>query len=59
MQGYADNMPLIGSDHVNMETMPPNTGAVVNDWLKKVAVYKDEQGVLRKFAGTDFVALKS
>lgn len=54
-QGYADNLPLLGSDFVGMDDMRPGTGVVINDGLQKLAVFKEEKGILNKFSGTVFL----
>lgn len=51
-QGFADNLPLLGNDFVSLDDMEPNTGAVINQGFQKLAVFKDEKGIVNKFSGT-------
>ena len=53
-QAYANNLPLLGNDFVGIDDMTPGTGAVTNDGLQKLAVFKDEKGIMNKFSGTIF-----
>eukprot|EP00850_Spirogloea_muscicola_P001748 SM000006S19513 [mRNA] locus=s6:1269219:1272436:+ [translate_table: standard] len=49
VQGYKDNLPFLGKDGVRIEDMKPETGAVVQDGLQSVAVYKDKSGVVSRY----------
>lgn len=49
-QGYANNLPLLGSEFTSVEGIANKSGAVVNIGLKKVAVYKDESGIAHQFS---------
>ena len=50
-QGFADNLPLLGNDFVSLDDMENNTGAVINQGLQKLAVFKDGKGIINKFSG--------
>lgn len=50
VKGYASKAPLIGSDAVDIEDLLPNSGAIKQDGLHKVAVYKDQNGCLHKYS---------
>eukprot|EP00850_Spirogloea_muscicola_P004666 SM000020S06016 [mRNA] locus=s20:406024:409260:+ [translate_table: standard] len=49
VQGFKDNLPFLGKDGVTIEDMLPDTGAVVQDGLQSVAVYKDKTGVVSRY----------
>ncbi|KAH9310898.1 hypothetical protein KI387_025933 [Taxus chinensis] len=47
-QGYRDHIPFVGTDSIDIEDMLPNTGGVIQKHMKKMAVYKDKNGVVHK-----------
>ncbi|MCO5583184.1 hypothetical protein L7F22_037092 [Adiantum nelumboides] len=50
VKGYASNAPLVGTDTIDIEDLMPTTGAIKQEGLQKVAVYKDENGQLHKYS---------
>eukprot|EP00897_Mesotaenium_endlicherianum_P005007 jgi/Mesen1/4534/ME000231S03793 len=52
VQGYLDNLPLKGAQLLPIEDLAPRSGAVVQEGLNKVAMYKDEEGKLTLVAAS-------
>lgn len=50
-QGFKDFIPYVGTDSVDMEDLLPFSGCVVQKGVKKMAVYKDGNGVLHQYSG--------
>ncbi|GLJ25667.1 hypothetical protein SUGI_0491660 [Cryptomeria japonica] len=50
IHGYKDRIPFMGTDSIDIEDMLPNSGGVIQKNMQKMAVYKDENGVVHKFS---------
>ncbi|MCO5612682.1 hypothetical protein L7F22_066951 [Adiantum nelumboides] len=50
VKGYASRAPCIGSDAIDIEDLLPDSGAIKQDGLHKVAIYKDKNGGLHKYS---------
>ncbi|KAI5079297.1 hypothetical protein GOP47_0004776 [Adiantum capillus-veneris] len=50
MRGYASKSPVICIDAIDIEDLLPDTGAIKQDGLHKVAIYKDKHGGLHKYS---------
>lgn len=50
VQGYKDVAPGLGSDHIDIEDLAPCSGAVINEGLQKVAVYKDSSSHVHRYS---------
>eukprot|EP00850_Spirogloea_muscicola_P001747 SM000006S19512 [mRNA] locus=s6:1275063:1278577:+ [translate_table: standard] len=48
MQGYSDVLPLKGTDIAAIEDLVPDSGGIMQQGLKKVAVYRDESGTVHR-----------
>eukprot|EP00850_Spirogloea_muscicola_P004665 SM000020S06015 [mRNA] locus=s20:411811:415246:+ [translate_table: standard] len=48
MQGYSDVLPGKGTDIAAIEDLVPCSGGIMQQGLKKVAVYKDESGTVHR-----------
>lgn len=50
IHGYKDHIPFTEADSIDIEDMLPNSAGVIQKNMKKMAVYKDENGVVHKFS---------
>ncbi|KAH7278173.1 hypothetical protein KP509_38G028100 [Ceratopteris richardii] len=50
VKGYITNRTPMGSDSIDIEDLVPDSGAIKQQGLNKVAIYKDKNGKLHKYS---------
>lgn len=51
MQGFKNVLPLQGVDVLTADSVAKGSGAVIQEALNKVAVYKDQSGFVHRYSG--------